>query len=149
MAEIFRMTDDDVYEVSELDKRCFAIPWSPSAFADEMINDMAVYFVAKEDEKIVGYCGFWNVAGEGDITNIAVAPEYRRSGIGSALIEAMATSARRLGLSMLTLEVRKSNAPAQSLYKKYGFEEIGLRKRYYSDNREDALIMALKLKEEI
>jgi ribosomal-protein-alanine N-acetyltransferase len=85
------------------------------------------------------------VSGEGDITNVAVLPEYRRLGIGSILIEAVIKKAAELELSLLTLEVRRSNTVAQSLYSKYGFEVIGERKRYYSDNREDALIMTKEL----
>ena len=93
-----------------------------------MQNKLAVYFVAKDNGKCIGYAGFWNVSGEGDITNVAVLPEYRKNGIGSML-------------ELLTLEVRKSNIAAQGLYKKYGFDIIGERKRYYSDNGEDAWIM--------
>lgn len=139
--EITHMTPEDVHEIAELDKRCFAIPWSEQSFCDETENSLAIYFVAKKDGKCVGYAGFWNVSGEGDITNVAVLPEYRRLGVGSSLIEAVIKRAVELKLTLLTLEVRKSNIAAQDLYLKYGFEVIGERKRYYSDNGEDALIM--------
>ena len=144
--KIRRMTSNDVDAVAEMDKRCFSIPWSRQAFADEMENEIAVYFVAKEDSKVAGYCGFWQVADEGDITNIAVLPECRKQGIGSRLLQTMIAEAERLELVMLTLEVRKSNEPAKHLYAKHGFEPIGERKRYYSDNNEDALIMMKRLK---
>lgn len=137
---INEMKAEDVHELAELDKKCFKIPWHEKSFADEYKNELAIYFIARENG-IIGYAGFWNVSGEGDITNIAVLPEYRRKHIGSALMEAMIKKAVELGLSLLTLEVRKSNIAAQNLYKKYGFDIIGERKRYYSDNREDALIM--------
>lgn len=143
--EIRKMTAADINSVAELDKKCFAIPWSQNAFKDEMENDIAVYFVAYEGDFIAGYCGYWRVADEGDITNVAVLPDFRRKGIGSSLIEFMTEDARGRNLSCLTLEVRKSNIAAQNLYRKFGFEIIGLRKRYYSDNDEDALIMMKKL----
>lgn len=142
---ITAMTADDAIELSELDKQCFDVPWSEKAFLDEADNDIAVYFVAHCDGKCIGYAGFWNVCGEGDITNIAVLSEYRRKGIASRIMAEMIKEACELSLEMLTLEVRRSNTPAQELYKKFGFEVIGERKRYYSDNREDALIMAMKL----
>lgn len=135
------MTEEDVTAVAELEKKCFAVPWSEKSFHDEMKNKLAVYFVAKSDGRCIGYSGFWNVSGEGGITNVAVLPEYRRQGIGSMLIAEMIKTAVKLRLDLLTLEVRKSNIAAQGLYKKYGFDIIGERKRYYSDNGEDAWIM--------
>lgn len=143
--EITRMTAEDAKELAELDKKCFALPWSEKSFSDETENPLAIYFIARDSGTITGYAGFWNVAGEGDITNIAVLPEFRRAGVGSRLVEAVIKKALELELSLLTLEVRKSNMAAQGLYSKYGFEIIGERKRYYSDNREDALIMTKRL----
>lgn len=140
------MTAADVDFVAELDKKCFSIPWSRQSFAEEMENKIAVYFVATDTANIIGYCGFWQVSDEGDITNIAVLPEYRRKGIGGMLVERLIAEAHSMELELLTLEVRKSNIPAQALYKKYGFVQIGERKRYYSDNHEDALIMMKRLK---
>lgn len=141
MIEITRMTRDDVPEIAELEKICFTLPWSEKSFRDEMANRLAIYFTAKDNGKCVGYEGFWNVSGEGDVTNVAVLPEYRRRGVGSSLVAEMIKTAEKLKLEMLTLEVRKSNAAAQKLYKKFGFEILGERKRYYSDNGEDAYIM--------
>ncbi len=141
MIEITRMTRDDVPEIAELEKICFTLPWSEKSFRDEMANRLAVYFTAKDNGKCVGYAGFWNVSGEGDVTNVAVLPEYRRRGVGSSLVAEMIKTAEKLKLEMLTLEVRKSNTAAQKLYEKFGFEILGERKRYYSDNGEDAYIM--------
>ena len=141
MIEITRMTRDDVHEIAELEKICFTLPWSEKSFRDEMANRLAVYFTAKDNGKCVGYAGFWNVSGEGDVTNVAVLPEYRRRGVGSSLVAEMIKTAEKLKLEMLTLEVRKSNTAAQKLYEKFGFEILGERKRYYSDNGEDAYIM--------
>lgn len=143
--KIREMIGDDVDAVAELDKKCFEVPWSRQAFQDEIENKIAVYFVAEENGEVVGYCGYWQVAGEGDITNIAVLPKYRRKGIGGRLIERLIESACELELGCLTLEVRKSNDAAKNLYKKYGFELIGERIRYYSDNNENALIMMKRL----
>ena len=141
MIEITRMTHKDVPEIAELEKICFTLPWSEKSFRDEMANRLAVYFTAKDNGKCVGYAGFWNVSGEGDVTNVAVLPEYRRRGVGSSLVAEMIKTAEKLKLEMLTLEVRKSNTAAQKLYEKFGFEILGERKRYYSDNGEDAYIM--------
>lgn len=143
--KIREMICDDVDAVAELDKKCFEVPWSRQAFQDEIENKIAVYFVAEENSEVVGYCGYWQVAGEGDITNIAVLPKYRRKGIGGRLIERLIESACELELDCLTLEVRKSNDAAKNLYKKYGFEMIGERIRYYSDNNENAMIMMKRL----
>ena len=145
MIDISVMTTADADAMAEIDKVCFAVPWSQKAFYDEARNDLAYYFVAKDGGKCIGYAGFWNVSGEGGITNVAVLPEYRRRGIASALIEEMIKKANELSLDLLTLEVRRSNTAAQELYRKFGFDVIGERKRYYSDNREDALIMTLGL----
>ncbi|MCC8159774.1 MAG: ribosomal protein S18-alanine N-acetyltransferase [Oscillospiraceae bacterium] len=143
--EIMRMTLEDVAEIAELEKKCFALPWSENSLRDEMSNKLAVYIVAKDSGRCAGYTGFWNVSGEGGITNVAVLPEYRRRGVGSMLIAKMIKIALDLKLDILTLEVRKSNTAAQGLYIKYGFDIIGERKRYYSDNGEDAWIMTKKL----
>ena len=141
--KIVPLCEADAKELSELDKKCFSVPWSEKSFFDESHNKLAVYFVAKEDGVIIGYAGYWNVAGEGCITNIAVIPEKRRMGIGKKLIEEMIKSAKELDLSLLTLEVRESNTAAISLYKSFGFEELGKRKNYYTNPVEDALIMTL------
>lgn len=139
------MEQGDTKQLAELDKLCFAVPWSEQSFADEVQNNMANYFVAYSDERIVGYIGFWRVIDEGDITNIAVAPDYRRKGIASALLERAIREAHSFGLALLTLEVRKSNAPAQALYKAFGFKPIGERKNYYHSPQENAVIMTLML----
>ena len=105
------------------------------------MNKAALYFCAVTGGKAVGYAGMWKVFDEGHITNIAVHPEFRNAGVGSALIEALISAAKENGITSLTLEVRKSNLPALALYRKYGFRECGIRKSYYTDNNEDAIIM--------
>lgn len=145
MIIIEEMNEADIDRFAEIDQKCFTVPWSRKAFEDEFKNSIAVYFAARNDDECIGYAGFWNVSGEGDITNVAVVEEHRRSGVGSMLIEAVLEKAKQLNIDIMTLEVRQSNYKAQGLYKKYGFEVIGTRKRYYSDNNEDALIMTKQL----
>lgn len=141
--EIVRVCQEDAGELAELDKEVFSVPWSEKSFRDECNNSLAVYFAAREDNKIIGYAGFWHIADEGDITNIAVREKFRRRGVASLLIEEMIKEADKRKLSLLTLEVRKSNLPAIGLYNKFGFNVIGERKNYYTKPTEDALIMTL------
>ncbi len=145
MITIDEMKADDAKEFARIDKECFAIPWSEKSFCDEYKNDIATYFAARIDGECAGYIGFWNT---GDITNVAVCEKYRRRGVGGMLISAAVSRAEKTGLYELTLEVRRSNKAARSLYEKYGFSPIGLRKRYYRDNNEDAIIMSRPLKEQ-
>ncbi len=147
MISIVPFSENHLDSVAELEKICFSLPWSKEMFADELKSNIAHYLVATDDEKnVVGYVGMWKILDEGHITNVAVSPNYRRQGIGERLICELINNAKRLELSMLTLEVRKSNVPAQNLYSKYNFKEVGIRKRYYSDTNEDAIIMTLEMK---
>jgi len=133
--------------VAELEELCFSLPWSREMFSDELKSNIAHYFVAIDGlDNIIGYIGMWKIIDEGHITNVAVSPNFRRRGIGDRLICELINKAKQLELVMLTLEVRKSNIPAQNLYSKYDFKEVGIRKKYYSDTNEDALIMTLELK---
>jgi len=145
LVKFHSITHGDATELSKLDKECFSVPWSKKSFYNEVDNDMANYVIAKIDEKIIGYIGYWNVVGEGQITNVAVKCEYRRLGIGDALIKRAIISAETKGLYSLSLEVRQSNMAAISLYKKHGFTTVGQRKNYYTNPREDAVLMELIL----
>lgn len=129
-------------DIIEIEKLSFSIPWSRNAFLEELQNNrFAVYISAMANEKVVGYAGMWKIIDEGHITNIAVHPEYRRMGIGKKLLEELINISKKSGITRITLEVRKSNTVAQSLYIKYGFKPAGIRKEYYADNGEDAIIM--------
>lgn len=141
--EIVPICPEDAKGLAELDREVFSVPWSEKSFLDECKNQLAVYFIAKDKEKIVGYAGFWHVADEGDITNIAVLPSYRRRKIASSLLEEMIKEAKKRQLALLTLEVRCSNTPAINLYEHFGFKVIGKRKMYYTNPTEDAFIMTL------
>ena len=136
------MTSDDIDGVLKVEESCFAIAWTRADFEREMNeNKLAVYFVAKDGEKIVGYAGMWHVVTEGQITNVAVLDEYRGQKIGSLLMEALIKTAEEREMIGITLEVKISNYPAQKLYTKYGFKPEGFRKNYYKDTNEDAVVM--------
>ena len=140
--EIVTACMDHIEDIVVIENLSFKIPWSRQSIIEEIIqNKAAIYFSAIAGGKAVGYTGMWQICDEGHITNIAVHPEFRNSGIGSALLEKLLTSACECGITALTLEVRQSNQSAQSLYKKYGFKAGGKRKAYYADNNEDAVIM--------
>lgn len=118
------------------------MPWSQTALHDDIAdNEKAIYIVAEEQEQIAGYAGMWITLDEAHITNVAVHPKFRRKGIGETLVAALLRQARRHGALHQTLEVRVSNEAAIKLYEGMGFEGVGVRKRYYYDNNEDALIM--------
>ena len=131
---------DGIYELSKIS---FPIPWSKESITNELNNNMAHYIVAinEETNAVIGFVGAWIIVGEGNITNIAVYPTFKRMGIASSLLTKLFELCNKENCTDITLEVRKSNIPAQNLYKKHGFIEEGLRKKYYQDNGEDAIIM--------
>ncbi|MCA1061763.1 ribosomal protein S18-alanine N-acetyltransferase [Rossellomorea aquimaris] len=140
------MTVDDLDAVMEIENQSFSIPWSREAFLNEMEhNHLSTYLVAVEDNKLAGYCGVWLVVDEAHITNVAVLPDFRGRGLGESLMRKIMGIAIEFGARVMTLEVRVSNMPAQHLYRKLGFQDGGIRKRYYSDNQEDALVMWVNL----
>ena len=141
------MTKDDVDSVYIVEENCFTDPWSKESIRKELKNDLARYLVAELDNKIVGYVGVWFVVDEGHITNVAVHSDYRGKKIGDKLVKEMVKLCEESKLVAMTLEVRSSNTVAQNLYRKYGFKMGGIRKEYYSDNKEDAIIMWNQLKE--
>lgn len=136
------MTMDDLPRVLEIERESFRTPWPADAYAHELReNRLAFYIVARVEEALVGYAGMWVILDEAHITTIAVDPRYRGQHIGERLLVGMIDAALERGARWVTLEVRRSNTTAQALYKKYGFREVGTRKGYYSDNREDAIVM--------
>jgi [ribosomal protein S18]-alanine N-acetyltransferase len=141
-----KMTVEDLDDVIEVEVNSFATPWSREAFYNELTkNQFAHYLVAEVDDKVVGYCGVWIIVDEAHITNIALLPDYRGLKLGEALMGRIVEIAREVGALRITLEVRVSNERAQNLYRKFGFEEGALRKQYYTDNMEDALVMWVNL----
>lgn len=140
--EIKKMKKGHLDGVMVVENLSFKIPWSRVSFMEELTtNDLAIYFVAISDGQVIGYGGLWQILDEGHITNIAVHPEFRRCGAASKIMDKILDICDENGIKSLTLEVRKNNFAAQKLYGKYGFKIEGMRKGYYTDTGEDALIM--------
>jgi len=136
------MTLEDIDDVQEVERSSFPVPWPANAFRHELTqNRNARYVVARAGNRVAGYAGLWLMVDEAHITTFAVHPGFRRQRIGERLLQRLFEIAAVMNAEWLTLEVRASNLPAQRLYEKYGFRRAGVRRRYYSDNNEDALIM--------
>lgn len=138
---IERSTDleKDAELIAEIERKCFATPWTEEQIKSS--DDSTVFFLARVDEKVVGYGGMYTVLDEGYVTNIGVLPEFRRRGIGAKIVNELIDFSKERSLSFLSLEVRVSNIAAINLYKSFGFEEVGKRKNFYRLPNEDALIM--------
>ena len=141
MIEIVKMTEAHVTQVAALEALCFSDPWSEKSVGSELTNPLSYWLVALDGETVAGYVGSQTVLDETDMMNIAVHPKYRRQGIAEALVDALVDKLKEKGSRCLTLEVRESNLPAITLYEKLGFAQIGLRKNYYRNPRENALIL--------
>jgi len=140
------MREADLAQVMAIEERSFSSPWSPNAFMAELRdNEYARYFCLELDGKVIGYMGLWFILDEGHITNVAIAPVYRGKGWGEYLMRCVMAEMLAQGMERMTLEVRVSNQPAQRLYERMGFTRAGIRKGYYADTREDALIMWAEL----
>ena len=136
------MTALDVDGVMTVEHDSFLTPWSRSSFEEELAeNRLARYIVATENGVVVGYAGTWLVINEAHVTNVAVSSQRRQNGIGRLLMESLMELARENGMESMTLEVRVSNEAARNLYRQLGFVEAGIRKNYYSETKEDALIL--------
>ena len=137
---------EHIPQIAALEKRCFpADPWSEALFREALENPAAaVLLVQGEGGAVLGYAVLSVVLDEGSLDNIAVAPEFRRQGVADALLSTL-TGFARGHLARLFLEVRASNAPALTLYRKYGFAEVGRRKNYYDNPREDAILMTWEI----
>ena len=141
-ALIRRMTIDDVPQVHAIEQATFPLPWTLADFTYEMTsNPVARYVVAEQEGVILGFVGAHIILDEGHITNVAVIKEARGHGLGRVLMDALMQLAANLGARYLTLEVRASNAVAVALYRSLGFIKVSVRKKYYDDNGEDALLM--------
>lgn len=142
---IRRMRSEDVPQVAEIEKVCFSVPWSEKSFLDSLNRTDTIFLVCVEeqgtDPVVAGYLGLYYSFEEGEITNVAVAPSYRKRGCGQQLLQAVKEEAKRVSTETLFLEVRRSNEPAIALYKKMGFEPIGIRKNFYEHPTEDAILM--------
>ena len=138
---IVPMDRSHIEQIAALERQCFSTPWSEAALEEELYNPQASFIVAEgPGEQVLGYAGLQVILDEGYIANIAVRPDVRRQGIAGALLDVYCRFGQ-VNLAFLTLEVRASNAPAIALYRKYGFQQAGLRKNYYDRPREDGVIM--------
>ncbi|MED1607805.1 ribosomal protein S18-alanine N-acetyltransferase [Cytobacillus kochii] len=141
------MNEDDIDEVLKVEQASFSSPWSREAFYNEMaLNQFSVYVVLEDGEELIGYGGAWVVTDEAHVTNVAILPRYRGKKLGEALMVQLMDVVKEMGALKMTLEVRVSNMIARRLYSKLGFQEGGIRKNYYSDNHEDALVMWVNIK---
>ena len=140
---IIRQAEEkDIAAIEKLEQVCFTDPWSYDSLEQDILrNKLAFYIVAEVEGEVCGYVGIWNIIDEGHITNVAVSPDYRRKHIASNMLDVLIASCEEAGVERFTLEVRAGNEPAKALYAGKGFKEMGLRKGYYQDNGEDAIIM--------
>ena len=148
--EIVPMDRSHISQIAALERACFSDPWSEGLLEDALFDPQASFIVAEDGEEgyVLGYAGLHAILDEGYIDNIAVAPDARRHGVASALLDVFC----RFGaanLAFLTLEVRRSNTAAIALYEKFGFQMAGLRPGYYQHPREDAVIMTREFEKDL
>ncbi len=141
MIEIRQMDGTHVEQIAALEKLCFSDPWPVEGIAPELTNPLSFWLVAMDGDTLAGYIGSQSCVPDADVMNVAVAPDYRRRGIARQLIESLVWQLQQREVTRLTLEVRASNGAAISLYESLGFGQVGLRKNYYRNPREDALIL--------
>ncbi len=142
---IRKMAVQDIDEVMQVEMDSFTLPWSRESYLSELENNYASYFVCDFEGEVAGYGGIWVVFEEAHITNVAVRKDFRGSGMGKVLMEELEKTARQKKADCILLEVRPSNNVALSMYNSLGYKPTGLRKGYYIDNQEDAIIMTKNL----
>ena len=135
------MTSGQLDDVYIIETECFSHPWSKQSLEEELNNETSLFLVAKEENEVIGYIGMSIVIDEGYIFNVAVRENHRNKGVATALINELVTYGKKNNFSFITLEVRESNLPAISLYSKFGFIKAGERKNYYSNPKENAILM--------
>ena len=140
---IREMTQKDIDAVAGVDNAAFPDAWKETTFCEEIEKDYSHYFVCESDGEIIGYVGIWCIYETAELIRIATVPKFRKRGIAKELMHEILECAKTFGCERMMLEVRRSNIPAQELYKKFGFNEISVRKGYYSG--EDAIIMEAKV----
>lgn len=139
---IIDTTEAQLEQIQAIERQCFSCPWTLDQLRSQLSDDRHVFLAAvAENGAVVGYVGMMFVLDEGYISNVAVAPAYRRQGVADALTSALVMRAEELGLAFVTLEVRAGNEPAKALYTKHGFVPVGRRKNYYDLPKEDAILM--------
>lgn len=138
---IEKMIADHIKAAAEIEKKCFVHPWSEQSLESEMSGENSIFLIASEGEVPIGYVGLSVVLDEGYMGNLAVVEDYRRKGVGRALMKELIDKSKEQNLAFITLEVRPSNTPAVKLYESLGFKEAGRRKNYYKEPTEDALLL--------
>lgn len=136
-----KMTEEDLDRVMVIEKEAFALPWSRESYLSELKNSFAVYLVCDVEGEVAGYGGIWVVFEQAHITNVAISQDYHLRGLGKSLMLELEKVARQKKATHILLEVRPSNLAARTMYKKLGFVDMSIRKAYYSDNKEDAIVM--------
>ena len=148
MAEPFirPIREEDARQIHAIETLCFAMPWSEESILHDVKENVVARWLVMDDGagRVLAYAGMWLVLDEAHVCNIAVHPDFRRRGYGRRILAALMALAQENSMQMITLEVRRSNEAAQRLYHSMGFLDVGYRKRYYEDNREDALIMYME-----
>lgn len=140
---ILKMEQKHIEQICEIEKECFVHPWSYKSLFDELSNPNAYFLCAIKSNYVVGYIGMYCILSEGYITNIAVSKKYQHQGIGKKLLEAICDYSQKRNFDFITLEVRESNKIAIGLYEYFNFKLVGRRKNFYSEPREDALLLKL------
>ena len=144
--QLIPLAHEHLGQAAEIERLCFSDPWSEKMLAEHLANPCSLTLAAVGDTgRLLGYVGLLAGVDEGDITNVAVRPDCRRQGVAAALLDALEAQGKERELAFLTLEVRQSNAPARALYEKLGYLQAGLRRNYYENPREDAIIMTKPL----
>lgn len=141
LVTVRRMNEMDIDGVLAVEEQSFTTPWSRAGFVAEMKNELSYYLVMIESGRVIGYAGMWVIVDEAHITNVAILSEYRGRKLGEKLMYELIQHAKGRGAVSMTLEVRPTNTAAKALYEKFGFVSRGIRRNYYTDNQEDALIM--------
>ncbi|GLC82575.1 ribosomal protein S18-alanine N-acetyltransferase [Lacrimispora brassicae] len=138
---VHEMGPEDVFGVSEIEQICFSDPWSLESVKEGLESSLDTWLVLEEGGGLFGYCVFRIIAGEGELLRIAVLPEYRGRGLSKKLMDRLVEYSIKKGVKSMSLEVRESNKKARNLYRSYGFEEETIRKNYYLNPQENAVIM--------
>ncbi|HBY21660.1 MAG: ribosomal-protein-alanine N-acetyltransferase [Clostridiales bacterium GWE2_32_10] len=141
---IKRMTNGDINDIVELEKKSFHNPWTKEMFENELMHDNVYYFIAEHNNNLIGYVGFWHIVDEAHVTNICVDSSAQRNGVGMLMMGHLIDFCKSKNIIGVTLEVRKLNEKAINFYHKLGFKNEGIRKNYYSNPQEDAIIMWMK-----
>jgi ribosomal-protein-alanine N-acetyltransferase len=135
------MLEVDLDQVVAIEKESMPSPWSKELFEEELHREAAHYFVIEEEGQVAGYMGYWEAPQEAHIINLAIGSKFRKRGLGQRMVETCLDFASKRGARLATLEARESNESARRLYEKCGFRFVAIRKKYYSDNQEDAIVM--------